>query len=154
MSYLVIALVVLFDQLTKFLAQSYLAPVDTVPLIDGALHFTYSTNSGAAWGILKDAPWVFMLVSCLAIVAIICYLILSKTKFYGAAISLALICGGGIGNMIDRIFRGEVIDFIDFRLISFPVFNLADSCVCVGTFLFVIFYLVDEWKKQKTKAGL
>lgn len=154
MPYLVLVLVVALDQLTKYLAQAYLAPVETLPLIDGALHLTYSTNTGAAWGILKDAPWVFMVVSSLAILAILAYLILSKNKFYGAAISLSLVCGGGIGNMIDRVFRGEVIDFIDFRLISFPVFNFADSCVCVGTFLFVIFYLVDEWKKQKQKARL
>lgn len=154
MVYAVIALVVLLDQLTKWLMTSWLAPDRTFAIIPDVLHFSYTENTGAAWGMLKDARWVFLIVSTVAILAILAYLIFAKQSPKGSRWALALICGGGIGNMIDRVVMGYVVDFVDFRLINFPLFNLADSSVCVGTFLFVIFYLMDEWKKEKKKAGL
>ncbi len=154
MVYLLIAVVVGLDQLTKYLMTEWLKPDKTFPIIQDVLHFSYTENTGAAWGMLKDARWVFMIVSTLAVLGILAYLIFAKNKPRGSQWALALICGGGIGNMIDRIFVGYVVDFVDFRLINFPLFNLADSCVCVGTFLFVIFYLIDDWKNEKKKAGL
>lgn len=154
MAYFILILVVLLDQLTKWLMAGWLAPDKTFPILQDVLHFTYVENTGAAWGMLKDARWLFLIVSSLAILGILAYLIFKKDKPHGFSLSLAIICGGGIGNMIDRIFMGYVVDFVDFRLINFPVFNLADSCVCIGTFLFVFFYLKDEWKKGKKKAGL
>lgn len=154
MVYVVILLVVILDQITKWLMTEWLCPNKTFPIIQDVLHFSYTTNDGAAWGILDNARWVFLSISTLAILGILAYLIFVKTPARGTKWALALICGGGIGNMIDRIAYGYVVDFVDFRLINFPLFNLADSCVCVGTFLFVIFYLSDEWKKEKKKAGL
>lgn len=163
MAYLFLALTVLLDQATKWLmygvvfaknAQGIVTEGTTIPLIDGVFHLTYRENEGAAWGMLKDAQWVFMLISTVAIVGLLLYLIFAKQQPRSYRLTLALVCGGGIGNMIDRIFLGYVIDFLDFRLIDFPVFNLADSCICVGTALFAFFYLKTEWKKEQEKKQL
>lgn len=154
MIYLLILVIGGLDQLTKHLMQGWLAPDKTFPIFQDILHFSYTENTGAAWGMLKDARWVFMLISTIAILGMLAYLIFAKNQSRGSKIAIALICGGGIGNMVDRILLGYVIDFIDFRLINFPLFNLADSCVCIGAFLFVVFYLKDEWKKEKQKVGL
>lgn len=153
MAYALIALCALTDQITKFFISGWLAPNGSFPIFEGVLHLSYHENTGAAWGILQDARWVFLVFSTVAILAILAYLILAKTKPRGIPFALALICGGGIGNMIDRIRLGYVVDFVDVRLINFPLFNVADACVCVGTFLFVILYLRDEFRKKKQSAG-
>lgn len=151
MVYLVIVLSVLADQLSKWVMSAWLKPDKTFPIITDVLHFSYTENTGAAWGMFKDARWLFMSVSTIAILAILAYLIFYKNHPKGTKWALALICGGGIGNMIDRVFLGYVVDFVDFRLIDFPLFNIADSCVCVGTFLFLFFFLKDEWETEKNK---
>jgi signal peptidase II len=141
------------DQLTKWLAATYLKQVGTLPLIENALHLTYHTNKGMAFGMLETHRWIFMSVSTLTILALV-FLLYSgyvrANKFY--TVSLSLIISGGIGNMIDRVFLGYVIDFIDFRLIDFAIFNGADSFVCVGAGLLIFALLRDviaEAKNQK-----
>ena len=126
------------DQLTKWLAVEYLKPVRDVPLWDGVLHLHYATNDGAAFGMLDNARWVFITFSVLAIVALSLYLFLGHAQGRLYEISIAMIIAGGIGNMIDRIALGEVIDFIYFKLINFAIFNGADSFVCVGAGLLVV----------------
>lgn len=151
-----IAAVIGLDQLTKWLAATYLKAIDTVPIIKNALHLTYLENRGAAFGMLKNHRWVFMVVSTLAIIAIIAVMIASYKKLYDPLlyVGLTFIAGGGIGNMIDRIALGYVVDFIDFRLIDFAVFNVADSFVCVGCALVILQILVSDIKaSRKMKAG-
>jgi len=148
--YLIIALVILADQLTKWLAAVTLAPSGAVPLIPGALYLSYHTNTGAAWGILRDARWVFLTLSTVAIIAILVYLIYSKARPRSIAIPLALICGGGVGNMIDRVVKGEVTDFFQFNIRIFPfIFNVADVFITCGTAVFLIYYILDDRKKDK-----
>ena len=115
-----IALSVILDQITKYLAITNLKPIDTVPLIEDVIHLTYLENRGAAFGILKDHRWVFMVTSTLAVIAIIVFMMAFYKKHFSPLLylGLALIAGGGIGNMIDRISLGYVVDFIDFRLID------------------------------------
>lgn len=142
-------LTVLIDRVTKLLAVQYLKPIATFPLIEDVLHLTYAQNTGAAFSMLKDHRWVFMVTSSVAIVLILVLLVMKRNKInLLAGISLAMIAGGGIGNMIDRVMNGFVVDFIDFRLINFAVFNGADSFVCVGVFLLVIEILFLE-KEEK-----
>ena len=151
-----IAAVVGLDQLTKWLAVTYLKAVDTVPIIKNALHLTYLENRGAAFGMLKDHRWVFMVVSTLAIIAIIAAMLLYYKKLYSPFlyVGLAFIAGGGIGNMIDRIWLGYVVDFIDFRLIDFAIFNTADSFVCVGCAIVILYVIFGDMKASKTdKTG-
>ncbi len=139
------------DQLTKFLAVKFLKPVPTVPIIEDVIHLTYVENRGAAFGMLADSRWVFMLVSTVAIVGMLFFLYsgLAQNTLY--EVSLGMIISGGIGNMIDRTILGYVVDMIDFRLIDFAVFNGADSFVCVGAGLLMLALILDVIKESKTK---
>lgn len=147
--FLVAFAAVLFDQLTKGLAVAHLKPVGTVPLIDGVFHFTYTTNPGAAFSLFaaEDQRWIFMTVSSIAIVGMIVYLSLVKKQPLLLNVAVGMLLGGGIGNMIDRIFVGEVVDFLDFRLINFPIFNVADCFVCVGAALLFLAFILD-WRRE------
>ena len=152
-TYLVIIGVgIILDQITKLLAVEFLMPLDTLPIIKDVLHLTYAENTGMAFGMLKDHRWVFLTISTVAIIGMSIYLFLGKCESEFAAISLATIVSGGIGNMIDRILLGYVVDFIDFTLIDFAIFNVADSFVCVGAgmlILALILEIVEEQKKTK-----
>lgn len=142
------------DQLTKWLASTFLKQVGTFPLIDGVLHLTYHTNKGMAFGMLETHRWVFMTVSTVMILALTALLYtgyVRSNKFY--TVSLSLIISGGIGNMIDRVLLGYVIDFIDFRLINFAIFNGADSFVCVGAALLIFALVKDVIKESKKPKG-
>ena len=149
----IIAVGIGLDQLTKLLAVKYLKPLSTVPIIKDILHLTYVTNDGMAFGMLDDKRWLFMSVSVIMI-AVLGYLLYAgrlENKLY--KISVSMIISGGIGNMIDRIALGEVIDFVDFRAIDFAVFNFADSIVCVGAGLLVLALVLDiarDAKKNKS----
>ena len=150
----VIIVTVFLDQLTKYLTVLHLKPIDTLPIIEDVLHLTYVENTGAAFGMMKDARWVFMVTSTAAIIGILGYMIhrvyIKKEKMpWMEALSLSLIVGGGIGNMIDRIILGYVVDMIDFRLINFAVFNVADSFVCVGAGLLALHLLLPFFKKKE-----
>lgn len=149
---LIILLGIAADQLTKWLAVKFLEPIPTKPLIDGVLHLTYVENRGAAFGMLADNRWVFIAISSVAIVALLFFLYAGYAQNRLYAISVSLIISGGLGNMIDRLALGYVVDFIDFRLINFAVFNGADSFVCIGAALLIIALIIDlvkEYKKEK-----
>lgn len=139
------------DQITKWLAVKYLMPIPTKPLIEGVLHLTYVENRGAAFGMLADSRWVFILASTIMIICLSIYLYggFSQNKLY--TVSILLIISGGIGNMIDRLALGYVVDFIDLRLINFAVFNGADSFVCIGAVLLVLALIIDIINEQKMK---
>ena len=139
------------DQLTKLLAVKLLEPVTTVPIIKNVIHLTYVENRGAAFGMLANSRWVFMIISTVAILAMTVYLFAGMSQNLLYEISLSVIISGGIGNMIDRTVLGYVIDMIDFRLINFAVFNAADSFVCVGAGLLILALILDIIKEAKTK---
>lgn len=144
---------VILDQVSKYWVLTYLVPVGSYPLWPGVLHFTYVENTGAAFGMLKNHRWVFLIVSTAAILMIVGYILWSKPKTMLERIALASIAGGGIGNMIDRIGRGFVVDFIDVTCIDFYVFNIADSFVCVGCGLMILWLILDEAAQRKAKAA-
>ena len=144
--------VISLDQLTKWLAVIYLKGEASFPLWQDVLHFTYAENRGMAFGMLEDHRWVFMVLSTVGILAILFYLLRFRPASLWMRISLSMIVGGGIGNMIDRVILGYVVDFIDFTLIDFAIFNVADSFVCVGagmTILYLIYDIVREARTQK-----
>ena len=147
----IISIGILIDQITKLLSVKFLQPKGTVPIIEDVIHLTYVENRGAAFGMLSDSRWVFMLVSTVAIIgmAVFLYSGLASNLLY--EISVAMIISGGIGNMIDRIALGYVVDMIDFRIINFAVFNGADSFVCVGAGLLVLALVLDIVKEAKAK---
>ena len=151
----VIIVAVFLDQLTKYLTVLHLKPVDTVPIIKDVIHLTYVENTGAAFGMMKDARWIFMITSTVAIIGILVYLFWKKPTSKLECLSLSFIVGGGIGNMIDRTVLGYVVDMIDFRLINFAVFNVADSFVCVGAGLMILHLILEMVKEAKAeKASL
>ncbi len=140
------------DQLTKWLAVTSLKNNPSYPIWKGVLHFTYVENTGAAFGMMKGYRWLFMIVSTVAIVGMLLYIFIKRpqNRLLGAAI--ALIVSGGIGNMIDRIMLGYVVDFIDFTIINFAVFNFADSLVCIGAALMIACILFGWGEKTKNVA--
>lgn len=140
---------ILLDMLSKALAVKYLKGNGTFPIIRDVLHLTYVTNTGAAFGMLKDAPWVFMTISYIFMVVLPLVLISGQlpNKLYGVALSMVF--SGTVGNMIERIGKGYVVDFIDFRLIDFAVFNIADSLICVGAGLLALALIIDIVNESK-----
>ncbi len=138
-------LIVAFDQLSKAAAAHWLPMLEnsSLPIIEGVFHFTYVENRGAAFGIFQNARWVFIIITVFACVGIILLLVSShKKKAYPMPrllrIALVFILAGAIGNFIDRVFLGYVRDMLDFALIRFAVFNVADSTICVGAVLAII----------------
>ena len=147
------------DQLTKWLTVTYLKPIGDRPLIEGWLHLTYVENTGAAFGMMKDSRWVFLIVSTVGIAAMLVSLIVKrKTLPLFPGLALSMVIGGGIGNQIDRLLIGHVTDMIYVKIIDFAVFNVADSFVCVGAgllFLYVLFFdpeVKAEREKKKKRA--
>lgn len=153
-----IAAIVYLDQLTKWLITTYL-PEDGIIIINGVLRFTYVENTGAAFGMLSDYRWVFISLSSIAILGMLWYLFFKKPESRLLNLSLVLLAGGGIGNMIDRVLLGYVIDFIDFH--AFPsiwvwVFNVADACITTGAGLLALYLItstIAEAKAEKAAAG-
>ena len=158
---LIIAGVVLLDQLSKWLVVEFLSRETPFVIIEGILRFKYSENRGAAFGSFDEQRWVFMIASIVGIIGMSIYLFKFSPKSKLACTALSMIVGGGIGNMIDRTFRtgeiyeGEkvVVDFIDFY--PFPdlwnaIFNVADSFVCVGAALLILWCIIST--VQETKA--
>ncbi len=148
----IIALSIILDQVSKFLAVHFLYPTGSVAVLPKILNFTYVENRGAAFGMMADRRWIFMVVSTVAIGALLAYVIVKKPKSYLERLSLALIIGGGIGNMIDRIRLGYVIDMIDAVFVDFYVFNVADSCVCVGCGLLILYLILSEVRERRGKT--
>ncbi|MBE6597660.1 MAG: signal peptidase II [Ruminococcaceae bacterium] len=152
----VILACVIIDQLTKWAAVAFLDGEEPFSLIDGVFRFTYVENDGAAFGMLDDHRWVFMVLSCVGIGALCVYLwkVAKDKRLEGIAVSM--IIGGGIGNMIDRVRLGYVVDFLDFC--AFPkiwpwVFNMADAFVCVGGGLLILSLTLEIIAESKAKRN-
>ncbi len=141
------------DQLTKWIVVNTLSEISTYPLIQDVLHLTYVENRGMAFGLFPGEKWLLIGVTGVLLIGLA--IVGVKEVFPGnmALFSIAAIVGGGVGNLIDRAFRGFVVDFVDFRLIHFWVFNFADSCICIGVLFFVISYLSREIKLEKEKRA-
>ena len=145
-----------FDQLSKYLVVANMGLHESVDIIPGVLRFTYIHNDGAAFGSMDEHRWIFMVLSSAAIIGILVFLFWKKPQDKLLLSSLILITGGGIGNMIDRIALGYVIDFIDFC--AFPkiwmwIFNIADSCVCIGAGLLALWLILDTVKEMKAEKA-
>ena len=150
---ILIILSVAADQITKHLVLANIAMYEDVAVLPGLFHFTYIENKGAAFGMLANNRWVFLVISTVAIAAFVFYIIKYRPKDILLRISLSFVVGGGIGNMIDRCFRGSVVDFIEVDFIDFYVFNVADIFVCVGCGLMVLYIILSEIKDSKAKKA-
>lgn len=144
---------IFLDLLTKLLVAGLMELGQSVTVIPGVLNFTYIHNYGAAFGMLSEHRWVFMVISTIAIVGIGVYLFRFCRERMLLRVGLAMIISGGLGNMVDRIFYGYVIDMIDFCLFPFWkwIFNIADAFVCVGAGVVVLSLVLDIIKDAKQK---
>ena len=130
-----VALVLLLDRLTKYLVVKNMELTSTVPVIEGFFHLTYIKNAGAAFGLLANMRWVFVVVTAFILLAVLYMVFKTPTEDILIKVTLGMITGGALGNLIDRISTGLVIDFLDFRGIWPYIFNVADSFVIVGVVL-------------------
>lgn len=135
---------VISDIVTKCVVTATMDLNQTIPLINNVFHITYVRNTGAAFSMLSGQRFFLILLPFLIIAAIITYVAIKKPKNKLLILSFAMIVSGGIGNLVDRIKFGYVIDFFDFRLINFPVFNVADIFVTVGAAIFIILLLFSK----------
>lgn len=149
--YLITMIVIGIDQLTKSLVVYYMEIGESIPLIDGVLHLTSHRNRGAAWGILQGQMWLFYIVTSLFIASLIYYLQKHPGANTAYRMGLTIILGGAVGNFIDRVFRKEVVDFIDTYIFSydFPIFNIADSALWVGIAFIAVHELFINRKREK-----
>ncbi|MEN6621682.1 MAG: signal peptidase II [Smithella sp.] len=149
------AAVIALDQITKCAISSRFFIHEAYPVINGFFNLVYVMNPGAAFGFLANASatfrYIFFIgITCLALVLIIYYLIKNEKGTIISVISLTLIFGGAVGNLIDRIRFGEVVDFLDFYISTYhwPAFNVADSAICIGAAL-MIWEIIYGSKKRK-----
>lgn len=143
---LIMVLIIVLDQATKFWALSTLKNIDTIPIIKNVLHLTYAENTGAAFSIFRDSR-VFLLSITTILLILLIYLFNKYIHMKNNALAtlcVSFMLAGGIANMIDRVRLQYVVDFIDFRLINFAIFNIADSFIVIGIILFAINTLFFE----------
>lgn len=145
--YFVAAAVILLDRLIKYLVVSNMAPGETFPVVQDIFHFTYVQNQGAAFS-MWQGQWLVLIGFPIAAVTVGLILLFVKRKQWSKMllVSIAFICGGGLGNLIDRISIGYVVDLFDFRV--FPVFNVADIFICIGCGLMMLDVLLSDGGKK------
>lgn len=144
-----IFLIIAFDQITKYFASLNLKNADAVGFIPGLVQFRYAENTGMAFSMLSGARWVFILVTVIACVLVLYYLFSDRCKSLWLYWSLGVIVSGGIGNLIDRIKFGYVVDFIEPTFVDFAVFNIADCAVTCGAVSLIAYLVYDMIKDSK-----
>ena len=142
---LIAAFVVAVDQFTKYLVTSNMSEGMGIPIIDGIFHLTFILNPGAAFGILENNRWFFVVTAVSVLIFLFYYrrAIMAESKL--VQMGIALFAGGALGNLIDRIRTGLVIDFFDFRI--WPIFNVADIAICLGVGLILWSTIKTELKR-------
>ncbi|MFC4354388.1 signal peptidase II [Chryseomicrobium palamuruense] len=153
--YFVAFVLVVLDQWTKWLVVRDMELGERIPLIDPYLGLLSHRNRGAAWGMLEGQMWLFYIITTIVIVGIVYYFHRHAQNQPLFQLGLMVLLGGAIGNFIDRLFRGEVVDFVDVLIpvinYEFPIFNVADAALTVGVVIIFIFILLDERKQKKVK---
>ena len=150
----VAALLVGIDQIIKVIVQSNLELNDTVSFIPGIISFTYVENTGAAFNSFDGQRWFLIGLTGIVILALIYLLAFKKIKNTVIIWHAAVILAGGLGNLIDRIFRGSVIDYIEFKFVNFAIFNFADCMVVLGVISLLVYILFfDKSDSLHIKRG-
>ena len=156
---LCIGLLVALDQITKFIVRTSFALYESHPLIKNVFHLTYIQNTGIAWGMFKNGRTIFLILTILVLLICACFYakIPESKRFTPIRVCLVILVSGAIGNMIDRMSLHYVVDFFDFRLIHFPVFNVADIYVVVSMIVLILlcafFYHDHEIDALFSKSG-
>lgn len=148
--YLITLILLSIDQFSKYIIRQKMSLAESIPIIKSVFHITYVENRGIAFGLFPQGSSLFIVISLIIILGIIFFERKKVIKSLKERFCLGLILGGALGNLIDRLRFGFVIDFLDFRI--WPVFNLADSGVCIGGILMVFFLLRKRPCKERTVA--
>lgn len=146
--------IILFDQGVKLWVENCIGIYETIHAIPGLIDFVYVKNTGAAFSFLAEKSYGIILLSCISVIfcaAVIIYIVKKKpdNKLYLTALSLMF--SGAFGNVIDRLFRGYVVDFIETKFMSFPVFNIADIAITTGAVLMIIYVIFFDKKESENK---
>ena len=150
--WLTIAVIWAIDRILKVLIQGNFTLGESLVVIPDFFHITYILNPGAAFGLLPGKSWIFILTAVLAVVGIIIAQYKIPPQEWLLRLTLGLIGGGALGNLYDRLFIGEVVDYLDFQIWPF-VFNFADSAIVVGAGLLMVNAFLEERKERKSKNG-
>ncbi|MBN6887086.1 signal peptidase II [Cytobacillus horneckiae] len=153
--YIIALLIIALDQLTKWLIVKNFSIGESITVIEDFLYITSHRNTGAAWGILEGQMWFFYIITVVVIVGIIYYMQTQAKGKWLLGVSLAFILGGAVGNFIDRVFRKEVVDFVHTYPFgyNFPIFNVADSALCIGVAMMMIQMILEEREAKKEKMN-
>ncbi len=149
----------IIDQLIKYIVDSSMQLYQSIPVINNVFHITYVLNDGAAFSFLSGQTWILCGVTSALMIFLIWIFFSKKTVHPLLISSLGLVISGGIGNLIDRffnsdvLFQGKVIDYFDFCLIDFAIFNFADCCITIGTVLLAVFLIFYDKPKEKTEEN-
>lgn len=146
-----VVIATVLDQLSKLWVVENIPLHGQIPLLDGVVHLTYTQNTGAAWSMLSGMQWLFLGIFLLFTLGIVWEF--SKKRWPFTTFDrwcIAVVYAGGLGNIIDRIRLGYVVDMIEVEFIDFPVFNLADCCItcgCIALIVHLMFFNRDFWKE-------
>lgn len=145
------------DQLTKWLAVRFIKPEGSIPVVKFGdtewINFTYCENTGMSFSLLEGQRIILIAVPIILIALVEWYIFSGRASDKKMMVALASLAGGGLGNLIDRIFLGYVVDFIDFRIINFAIFNFADICAVLGGIAFAVMLLLEDSKAEKQKKS-
>ncbi|WP_078413413.1 signal peptidase II [Priestia abyssalis] len=151
--YLIAVFVIALDQVTKWMVVKQMEIGESIEIIPNFLYITSHRNRGAAWGILQGQMWFFYIITAIVIIALVFYIQRLKREERMLGIALGLMLGGAIGNFIDRVWRKEVVDFINTYIFTydFPIFNVADSALVIGVgLIFVLTLFEGKTTKENT----
>lgn len=140
------------DQLIKIWATTYLLPVGSMPLVPGFVELQYVLNDGMAFSLLSGQRWLLIVVTGAVLLVVAAALLFYKMSRLERIVWM-LVLGGGLGNLIDRVRTGVVVDYLNFQFIEFPVFNFADICVCTGVGLLILSLLLDLRRERRAAAS-
>lgn len=142
------ALLVVADQLIKQWANAVLQPVGAITLLPGIVELRYYLNDGMAFSMLAGKQTLLIVMTSIMLVCVLALLLLRKMNPW-ERVSWMLILGGGVGNLIDRVLNGEVVDYINVLFVNFAVFNFADICITTGVIMLMLWVVYDSMKKDK-----
>ncbi|MED1854129.1 MULTISPECIES: signal peptidase II [Brevibacillus] len=147
MYFIIAAAIIALDQWTKSLVVKHMELGQSIPLIQDVLHLTSHRNTGAAFGILANQRMLFVVITIAVVVGILISLIRIGKSQPRVSLALSMVLGGAIGNFIDRVTTGKVVDFVDVTVINFPIFNVADMAITIGVGLLLLDVLLDSKRK-------
>lgn len=142
-SIITVVLLIWLDQWSKWQAIAHLKGQHPIVLIPGVFELNYTENRGAAFGMLQNQRWFFLIITAIVVIGVVyllCRMPLER-RYWPLRATLTIFIAGAIGNLIDRVYQGYVVDFFYFKLIDFPVFNVADCYVTITVFVFILLFI-------------